>query len=178
VDKKIKKIITTGPESTGKSTLALELANHLETQYVPEFARTYLDCIKRPYREDDLITIAKRQRELELFLSKKSNQYLCCDTSMLVLKIWSEFRFGKCHPWIKEAFQKEEGLFVLCGTDVPWAFDPQRENPNEREEIYQLYKIALVDYGKEFVEVSGDQNARLEMVLSYLNLFLSKNLRK
>ena len=169
MDKKIKKIITTGPESTGKSTLMQELANYYQTQYVPEFARTYIECLKRPYREDDLIKIARRQYDLELFFLKKSNQYLCCDTSMLVLKIWSEYRFGKCHPWIEEQFQKENGLFILCGTDVPWEFDLQRENSNEREDLYQLYRNALINYGKNYVEVIGSQDVRLEAVINLLS---------
>ncbi len=168
VDKKIKKIITTGPESTGKSTLTLELAQNLQTQYVPEFARTYIESIKRPYREDDLIKIAKGQRDLEMFFLKKSNQFLCCDTSMLVLKIWSEYRFGKCHPWIETQFQKEDGIFILCGIDVPWEFDPQRENPNEREELYQLYLSTLMNYNKKYIEVSGSQELRMMKILSVL----------
>lgn len=169
VNKKIIKIIATGPESTGKSTLMQQLATHYQTQYVPEFARTYLECLKRPYRENDLIKIAQGQRDLELFFLKKSNQYLCCDTSMLVLKIWSEYRFGKCHPWIEEQFQKENGIFILCGTDMPWEFDSQRENPNEREELYQLYRSVLIDYGKQYIEASGNQEIRLAAVIEDMN---------
>ncbi|MFK8006949.1 MAG: AAA family ATPase [Saprospiraceae bacterium] len=60
-----KKIILTGPESTGKSTLARQLAQVYNTVWVPEFARTYLEGLNRPYRGDDLLKIAKGQRDLE-----------------------------------------------------------------------------------------------------------------
>ena len=165
---KIKKIIITGPESTGKTTLTSELAQYFKTMWVPEFARTYIDDLKRPYREDDLLRIAKGQRDLERFFYKKSNQYLFCDTSMLVLKIWSEYRFGKCHSWILEELEKENALYVLCGTDVEWEADPQRENPNDRNELYEIYRKELIKYKKEYIEVSDNQEVRRNKVIRLL----------
>ena len=70
MDKKIKKIILTGPESSGKTTLAKQLAERFQTTWVPEFARTYLDNLTRPYREDDLLRIAQGQKDLETFFQK------------------------------------------------------------------------------------------------------------
>jgi NadR type nicotinamide-nucleotide adenylyltransferase len=169
VDKKIKKIILTGPESTGKSTLAKRLARKHNTVWVPEFSRTYLEGLNRTYREDDLLKIAQVQQELESFFYKKSNQYLFCDTSMLVMKIWSEYRFGKCHPWILEKLENEKDtVYILCGTDVPWEYDEQRENPNDRNELYEKYLSELKFYQKEFIEVSGSQGVRLDFVADFL----------
>ncbi len=169
MDKKINKIILTGPESTGKSTLAKQLAREYNTVWVPEFARTYLEGLKRPYREDDLLKIAKGQRDLESFFYKKSNQYLFCDTSMLVMKIWSEYRFGKCHPWILEELEKEKNtIYILCGTDIPWEYDEQRENPNDRNDLYKRYLAELKFYQKEFIEVTGNQEVRFNFVTDFL----------
>ena len=58
-----KKIVVIGPESTGKSTLCEQLADHYKTQWVPEFARNYLLEIRRPYTYDDLLYIAEAQVE-------------------------------------------------------------------------------------------------------------------
>lgn len=169
VEKKIKKIIFTGPESTGKSTLAKKLAQVYNTVWVPEFARTYLEGLNRPYREDDLLKIAQGQRDLESFFSKKTNQYLFCDTSLLVMKIWSEYRFGKCDSWILEQLENEKNAtYILCGTDIPWEYDEQRENPNDRIELYEKYLSELKFYQKEFIEVAGNQEVRLESVARYL----------
>lgn len=169
MDKKIKKIILTGPESTGKSTLAKRLAQEYNTFWVPEFARTYLEGLNRPYREDDLLKIAQGQVDLASFFYKRSNQYLFCDTSMLVMKIWSEYRFGKCHPWILEQFEMEkDAVYILCGIDVPWEFDEQRENAHDREVLYNRYKEELKKSRKAFLEVAGNQEVRIAQVSRYL----------
>lgn len=171
MDKKIKKIILTGPESTGKSSLAKHLAQVYNTVWVPEFARTYLEGLNRTYREEDLLKIAESQRDLESFFYKKSKQYMFCDTSMLVMKIWSEYRFGGCDPWILEQLENEKNTaYILCGTDVPWEFDEQRENPNERDDLYQKYLFDLKKYQKEFVEIAGSQEVRLDLVSDFLKL--------
>lgn len=169
MDKKIKKIILTGPESTGKSTLAKQLAQEYNTVWVQEFARTYLEGLNRTYREDDLLKIAKGQRDLEAFFYNRSNQYMFCDTSMLVMKIWSEYRFGKCDPWILEQLENEKDTsYILCGTDVPWQYDEQRENQNDRNDLYEKYLSELKFYQKEFLEVIGSQSVRAKHIAQYL----------
>lgn len=169
MEKEIKKIILTGPESTGKSTLAKQLAQVYNTVWVPEFARVYLEGLNRPYREDDLLKIAQGQKDLESFFYKKSNQYLFCDTSMLVMKIWSEYRFGKCDPWILEQLENEKNTaYILCETDVPWEYDEQRENPYNRNELYEKYLFELKFYQKKHIEVAGSQEVRMDDVIRFL----------
>ena len=171
MDKKIKKIILTGPESTGKSTLAKQLAQEYNSVWVPEFARTYLKGLNRSYREEDLLKIAKGQCDLESFFYKKSNQYMFCDTSMMVMKIWSEYRFGKCDPWILEQLENEKNTtYILCGTDVLWEFDEQRENQNDRNDLYEKYLSELKFYQREFIEVFGNQEVRFDFATDFLRL--------
>lgn len=61
----MKKIVVIGPESTGKSTLCRELADHFQTLWCPEYAREYLLKYGTKYSFDDLLTIAKGQLALE-----------------------------------------------------------------------------------------------------------------
>ncbi len=61
----IKKIVIIGPESTGKSTLCRQLAEHYKTFWVPEYAREYLLTNGKDYTYEDLLTIAKGQLDLE-----------------------------------------------------------------------------------------------------------------
>ncbi|MEO5564328.1 MAG: ATP-binding protein [Chitinophagaceae bacterium] len=61
----IKKIVTIGPESTGKSMLCEQLATHYGTTWCPEYAREYLLKNGTDYSYEDLLTIACGQVELE-----------------------------------------------------------------------------------------------------------------
>ena len=168
---KINKIVLTGPESTGKTTLAQQLASHFQTIWVPEFARSFIDELKRPYEEKDLLKIAKGQVELEDELFQKANGFLFCDTDLIVIKIWSEYQFGNCHPWVLQQIQERTyDLHILCGTDVLWEPDPQREHPHDREKLYFLYKKELEYFNKNYIEITGNEEFRLKSVIEILGV--------
>lgn len=163
-------IAVTGPESSGKTTLAKQLAEALGAEYVPEFARSYLEG-KGSYSEEDLLEIAKGQIELEKNALCQKPRYLVIDTEMLVMKVWSEWRFGRVHPHIEEQFRERQyDLLVLCSPDLPWEEDPLREHPDEgdRQIIFEHYKKHLEDYEKPYMSISGKD--RLGQVLDAINL--------
>lgn len=163
----VKRIMITGPESTGKSWLAQQLAKHYQTLWVPERARVYLEELNRPYQESDLLQIALEQLELEDKLAGNANQLLFCDTGMLVLKIWSEHSFGRCHPFILEQLQKRAySLSLLPNIDMPWEPDPQREHPHLREYFFKLYQQQLLEYGRPFSIISGLRKERLQNAIN------------
>ena len=169
----LKSIVITGPESTGKSTLAGQLAAYFNTQWVPEFARTYIGKLNKPYSENDLLEIAKGQLEQEEKTINNSELPVFLDTSLEVIKIWSEYKYGRCHPWILEKYIKQKhDLYLLCVPDIPWQFDPQRENPSEREEIFNLYHQELKEQNTNFVLVSGLKEKRLKNALQYVEPYL------
>ncbi|MCB0568820.1 MAG: ATP-binding protein [Phaeodactylibacter sp.] len=159
------RILFTGPESTGKSEMARLLAEKYDTRWVPEYAREYLEQLGRPYEEADLLHIAQGQLALESRLAPHANRLLFVDTSMLVMKVWSEYKYGRCHPWILEQLHRRRySLYALCGIDIPWAPDPQRENPNERQELYEIYRRELQVLGVSFIELWGSREQRLEQM--------------
>jgi NadR type nicotinamide-nucleotide adenylyltransferase len=165
----IKKILFTGPESTGKSTLAKVLANQYNTVWVPEYARSFLEKRGGKYIEADLLTMAQEQLAQEKQATTSANQFLFCDTAMLVIKIWSEYKYGRCHPWILEQWnQSQYDHIFLCNTDIPWEPDPLRENPNEREDLLAMYKSNLQDSGKNFTILQGTLEQRITSVNAYL----------
>jgi GTPase SAR1 family protein len=109
------KIVLTGPESTGKTTLAKQLANYLETAMVPESARHYIDNLDRPYLESDLLEIAKKQIELEKQQITKAQRILICDTDLITIKIWSEYKYQRCDPQILKWIEQEHyDHYLLC----------------------------------------------------------------
>ncbi|MES2730430.1 MAG: ATP-binding protein [Bacteroidota bacterium] len=166
----IKRIAITGPESTGKSTLATQLAQHYQTIWVPEYARTYLSHLTRPYTLNDLVVIAQQQVALEKEALCKANQILICDTELLVMKVWSAHAFGQCPEWILQALDHQQyDLYLLTGIDIPWEPDPQREHPNLREYFYQLYRQELEKRGWPFVEIQGLLSVRLAQAVQAID---------
>ncbi|HMQ47278.1 MAG TPA: ATP-binding protein [Saprospiraceae bacterium] len=161
----MKKILLTGPESSGKTTLAKALAHRYNGIWVPEYARLYLEKTAGNYQEEDLLAIAQGQMALENAMSSYQPDFLFCDTGMLVMKTWSEVKYGRCHPWIEAQWnQSRYDLYLLCGIDIPWQEDPLREHPKEREYLYKHYLNALRKKKVSFLELEGSLEARLACV--------------
>lgn len=164
----LKKIVVIGPESTGKSTLSAALAQGLNTLWVPEYARSYLEQKGGHYQYEDLLAIAKGQLECEHQLAQEAKNFLICDTDLYVLKVWSEHKYGKTDPFILHNIARQKyDAYILCGIDMPWEADPLREHPDEamRRYFFALYKDIVVQSGLPFVIVSGNQEQRIAQAL-------------
>nr|WP_294781185.1 DUF4301 family protein [uncultured Flavobacterium sp.] len=174
------KIALFGPESTGKTTLAKQLAEYYETEWVPEFARDYLqekwEENQRICVADDMMPIAYGQAALENEKLSKANKYLFCDTNLMVTKVFSEMYYGFCDPLLNEAALKHDyDLFFLTDIDVPWEKDDIRDTPNGRETVFSVFKQTLIDTKKPFITLSGDKECRLKKAVSIIdNLELAK----
>lgn len=159
----MKKIVVIGPESTGKSSIAAKLAAHYQVEWVPEYARAYIEKLHRPYNYDDLLEIAKGQIALEEEKAKAGGPFLICDTDLIVCKVWSRHAFDKVHEWtLQQIEQRHYDLYLLMNIDLPWQPDPQREHPQLREYFKDIYRKELQLYQKRYVEISGVGEERLE----------------
>ena len=162
----VKRIAIVGPECTGKTDLSRFLANHYHTNWVPEFARNYIEGLGRPYELHDLVQIAEAQLMLEDQLAEHANKILICDTNLVVIKIWSEFKYGNCpEEIIKKMLDRKYDLHLLTYIDIPWVDDPQREHPDKRELLYDTYKTELIKQGVNFVEIMGLHDERRKNAL-------------
>ena len=168
------KITLFGPESTGKTTLAKQLAQHFDTVWAPEFARDYLqekwDRKQQICEPEDLIPIAIGQTKLENEALLVANKILFCDTNLMVTKVFSEMYYNFCDPSLDKAAKKHKyDLFFLTDIDIPWEKDDLRDKPIDREATFDIFKKALVDNEKPFITLSGDYNQRLEKAIIAIN---------
>lgn len=173
----IKKIVITGPESSGKSTLSQQLANHYTTQCVPEFARSYLEQLDRPYQQGDLLSIAQGQSALEDREKPKASQYLFCDTGLEVIKIWSLFKYGDVDQRLIQMLDKRHyDFYLLCKPDLNWSPDPLRETPElkDRWRLFELYEQEVINSGIPWSAIEGQHNERFQMAVSAIDHYTSK----
>ncbi|MFC5269096.1 AAA family ATPase [Adhaeribacter terreus] len=165
----MKRIAITGPESTGKSTLAQQLAGHFNALWVPEFARDYVTNLNQPYTLTDLENIARGQLALQQKTEAQTSQILFADTELLVLKIWSENAFGTCPEWILKELQNQQfDLYLLMDIDLPWEPDPLREHPHLRQYFFDLYKAELERLNFPFQVISGTNEERFQAALKVI----------
>jgi nicotinamide riboside kinase len=163
----VKKVAIDGPESTGKSQLALQLAQHFNAVHVDEAARKYLESLNRSYKQEDLYEIAMLQCRNEDEAAEK-NQLIFCDTTLLVIKVWSEYRFGNCDERIEEEFRKRNyTLHLLTNIDLPWQDDPLREHPYERSGLFNIYHYYMRIFQFNYEIVTGTENARLQNAITF-----------
>ncbi|MDT8397734.1 MAG: ATP-binding protein [Pseudomonadales bacterium] len=170
--------VVTGPESSGKTTLAGQLADHFGIPLVNEVSRDYLEqkCIpgmaSYHYEKADLLEIASLQQHREQSLLQLAPPRLVCDTDLLVIMIWSEVRYGNCDPWIYRTFEANLNNpnyprhYFLCHWDIPWEADPLRENPHDRDELFARYQRKLEHYALDYTLVQGNPATRLQLALN------------
>jgi NadR type nicotinamide-nucleotide adenylyltransferase len=171
---RIIRIALTGPESSAKSTLSEQLAQHYHTVWVEEYAREYLGALDRKYTADDIVAIAQKQLELEHEALKKANKLLFSDTELLLIKVWCEDVFKTTPAWISEnILPNRYDLYLLTYPDIEWEYDPLRENPHRREFLFEWYKKELEAIGANYAVIRGLGDARLQHCISAIENFLS-----
>lgn len=175
MERKIFRICVIGPECTGKTTLSKALAAHFREPWVPEFARQYLDNLGRPYQQDDLLTIARGQILEEETLNSKANRMLVCDTNLLVIKVWSEHKYGYCDAEIQALHTaRTYDHYLLTATDIPWEDDPQREHPNLRQHFSELYYSLIASTGVGYTHISGTSEQRIQRAVEAVEYLVSR----
>lgn len=187
----MKKVVIIGPESTGKSTLCTQLAQHYNTFCCEEYAREYLLQHKRPYTYDDLLHIAQGQLRLEDEAAERLRKKELCnevsprtalyspliiDTNMYVMKVWCEVVFNNCHSFIlKQAAERTYDLYLLCNVDLPWMPDELREYPDLefRKKLFLMYKDLMVHDGTPWALISGSHSERLDKAIHAVDAFVT-----
>ena len=170
MDKQLK-IAFTGPESSGKTTMAELIAEAYSTTFIPECAREFLKD-KTTYTLVDLDEIAKKQVEL---CKASKNTLVISDTEMAVMLIWSQEKFKEVSPTIQSYWEAQDfDHLFLCAPDIPWEADKLRENPLDRERLFQLYEVVLENSKKPFTILKGTIEQRIIACKKQMKLLLKK----
>ncbi|QDO93489.1 ATP-binding protein [Formosa sediminum] len=174
------KVVLFGPESTGKTVLARQLASHYKTVFVPEYSRTYaLEKLKKneTLTEADVMPIAKGQIFLENELSQTAEKLLICDTNLLETKVYAEVYYNGFNNEILKAsaIKNHYNLYFLTYIDIPWEADEVRDKPNERETMFQAFEKALIDYNKPYVLLKGTYKERFDLAVKHIDKLILKH---
>jgi HTH-type transcriptional repressor of NAD biosynthesis genes len=169
----LKRICLFGPESAGKTTLAQLLAKQYQTDWVPEYARSYLETNPVP-KIADMEYIAKGQIALEKSITKAANKVLFCDTDPLSTVLWSRYLFSKCSDTVLDLAAKHAcDFYLLMSPDLEWECDPVRYLPNQGRDFFNSCVELLTEYQRPFAVVSGKGDARLQCALRHIGAFIS-----
>ena len=187
------RIAIVGAECSGKTALAEQLMVHYHADYSVEVAREYLNKLGRHYVEADLLEIAELQYQTHGFSTEKGHEvelelrtpsvlqeharkrklrgYLFCDTDLITIYIWSMEKFGRAHPEIERLARTVNfDYWLLCKPDIPWVADPLRENPHDRDRLFDIYERTLMEFGKPYFIVEGSREERMQKATAKLDL--------
>lgn len=149
-------MVLTGPESTGKSRLAAHLARRYGVPCASEYARIYLEANGPTYDYALLRQLARDHLAHQARCVPPAFPFGILDTDLINYKIWCEVMFGRCHPEILKAIDRETGhVYLLCAPDVPWTPDPLRENPHDRPALFDRHRCEIERLGRPFRLVEG-----------------------
>lgn len=160
------RVCLTGSECTGKTTLARALAAEFHLAMTPEFSREYAASRNGLLGARDVQPIACGQLAMERAaltrLPPSAPPLLLLDTDILSTVVYARFYYGGCPPWIEFAARDRlAGLYLLCGTGVPWQADGVRDQPAARGEIQSAFRATLAEFGARVIGIEGPLEARL-----------------
>lgn len=171
----IRRFVFTGPESSGKTSLSELIAGHFDFVLVTEYARQYLESLQGNYTISDVFAIALHQQQLEENIAATTTTPLICDTDLSVIYIWLAFKYryhsDKMMDTIKSGLAHTH--YFLCYPDVEWEDDPLRENPDNREELFEMYDNLLKSLGANYTILKGSLKQRAEVCITQIQNHVS-----
>lgn len=169
------KICLFGPESTGKSTLAKNLAQHFDTLHTHEYAKDVIERQSGDVGLNNMEDFVHGQIALEERLLPQAHRFLVCDTDPLTTLIWSYWLFQDCPPFVKKMAKEHSPTYrhtLLLNIDVPWVDDVHRQSSSGREEFFDECIKRLNEYNRPFDVISGDWDARFHSACKIMERLL------
>jgi nicotinamide riboside kinase len=165
-------IAIVGAESTGKTTLADELARALRADgrkvaLVSEYLREFCEQRGRTPEVHEQVGIAGEQTR-RIAEAAQAHDIVIADTTALMIAVYSEHVFGDRSLYAEaETTQRGYALTLLTALDLPWLPDGlQRDGPQVREPVTAQVRASLSRAGVPYSVVSGSGAARLASALA------------
>jgi HTH-type transcriptional regulator, transcriptional repressor of NAD biosynthesis genes len=163
----MRRICVTGPECTGKTTLARRLAEELEAPWVPEAARSYAEQVGRVLTMEDVEPIAREHIAAADAAAATGASVVVLDQDLVSTSVYGRYYYGFSSPWlVGEAAARQADLYLLCNVDVPWTPDGIRDRPDDRDEMFRLFREELARRNANTVVIRGDWDARWRTALA------------
>ncbi|HLA91607.1 MAG TPA: ATP-binding protein [Gemmatimonadaceae bacterium] len=176
-----RRIVVTGPECTGKTSLARALAERLGAPWLPEAARGYAEAQGREERAltaRDVEPISRRAIAAEDEALESAPGILVLDTDLLSTVAYARHYYGACPAWIEgEARARRGALYLLCAPDLPWRADGVRDRPAARAAMHEHFRAVLREFGAEVIEISGVERSRERAALAAVETLAAKPAR-
>lgn len=162
----VRRICVIGPESTGKTTLAMQLAEHLHTSWIAEAARLHAERVHRELSAADVEPIARLHITLADDATQRASENSCSsvvfDTDLVSTVVYARHYYGACPAWIVEAAQQRlADIYLLCDVDLPWEADGIRDEPLNRAPLLAAFADTLANLGATYRLVTGTGEERL-----------------
>ena len=150
-----------GAESTGKSTLAAQLARELATHWVPEYGRSHCEVYRDPLSLDDLLLIGRAQQAMAEAGARWAGPVLLLDTDALMTAAWCEMLLGERPAQLMQSPKAD--LYLLLEPDLPWVDDGTRffSDPEDRARFAGIVEDVLAEAGVRFERIGGAGEVRL-----------------
>lgn len=164
-----RRVVLTGPEASGKTTLAIALAAQFGAAWTPEAARLYAESSTAPLSAATVEPIARLAIALEdaLLTASPGPELLVRDTDLISTVVYARHYYGNAAPWIVTESRARLGdLYLLCAPDLPWSADGVRDRPAHREELFHAFRATLAEFGAPTIEIRGSGPPRLRAAIS------------
>ena len=167
----VTRIVVSGSESTGKTTLAQDLASHFNALWVPEQARSFAERVNRALTAEDVSSIASEQIAAEdaamADAARRKIRWLFLDTDLLSTVVYARHYYGVCPAWIEaEARARVGDLYLVSDVDVPWTSDGIRDQPLARDNLHAAFQAVMSEFGVRKCLVRGLGRHRLAAALN------------